>query len=265
MDLTCWFPGAAEWFGVDVTVRYPGATRYYGAADHAGRAATKAEAEKIKRYGQDIMPIAYETGGRLGPQSRDALRKLAQHAASAGGGGLLTAAGLENKWRRDLETALFFAVADTLILAMGSDEATQLAKQGPGPPGPPGLAETQLPRRQPCPAAKPDAVADEAQPPLDLEDCFLEVFGGDPSEWALGHTEQDEFRDEEEIAAQLHGDSRSLEAAGSQAATAHNEEACFQHGEGHQALFHFPHEHCVVELCDETTTTPPGHAAPGGS
>ena len=127
MDLTCWFPGSAEWHGVDVTVRYPGATRYYGAADHAGRAATKAEAEKIKRYGQDVLPLAFETGGRLGSQSRGTLRTLAAKAAATGGG-ILTAAGIENRWRRHLESALLFAVADALLLAMGGDQAADLAK-----------------------------------------------------------------------------------------------------------------------------------------
>ena len=127
MDLTCWFPGCAEWHGVDVTVRYPGAVWYYGAADHAGKASAKAEAEKIKRYGQDVLPLAYETGGRLGTQSMQSLRKLAAQAAATDRG-ILTAAGLENRWRRDIESALLFAVADALLLAMGGDQASSLAR-----------------------------------------------------------------------------------------------------------------------------------------
>ena len=69
-----------------MTVRYPGATRYYGTADHAGKAATKAESEKVKRYGEEVLPLAYETGGRLGVQSMDTLRKLAALAAATDGG-----------------------------------------------------------------------------------------------------------------------------------------------------------------------------------
>lgn len=134
MDLTVWYPGTTAWHGVDVTVRYPGATRYYGAADLAGKAASKAEAEKVKRYGKEVLPLAYETGGRLGVQSRDTLRKLAALAAATDGG-ILTAAGLENRWRRRIESALMFAVADTLLLALGGDQAAEIAASKPATTG----------------------------------------------------------------------------------------------------------------------------------
>ena len=46
------------------------------------QAATKAEAEKAKRYGKDILLLVYETCGRLGVRSVDTLRKLAALAAA---------------------------------------------------------------------------------------------------------------------------------------------------------------------------------------
>ena len=212
MDLTCWLPGMPEWHGIDVTVRYPGATRYYGAADHVGKAATKAEAEKVRRYGKGVLPLAYETGGRLGVGSMNSLRQLAAKAAAVDGG-FLTAAGLENRWRRRIEAALLFAVADALLLAMGGEQASHLGtgrvRAGGRPPG----SSSQVVH-----AICTDAPGQTTEVPFDfeteLEACCEEHVFLDPAaaEGAVGHGHQlscppDSLAADEEVAAHLFGDS----------------------------------------------------------
>ena len=107
MDITVWWPGSTAWFGLDVTIRYAGATRYVGAQRTAGKAADIAEREKHRRYGRDVLPVAFEAGGRLGLDSMASLQRLADAAVTAAGGGrVLTRQGLVAQWRRRLEGAL---------------------------------------------------------------------------------------------------------------------------------------------------------------
>ena len=199
MDLTCWFPGGMDWNGIDVTVRYPGATRYYGSADHAGKAANKAEAEKARRYGESVIPMAFETGGRLGTKSSDGLKKLAMQAAESHGG-LLSAAGLENRWRRSLEAALFFGVADALLMAVGGSQASELAKERPAP-APAAAARTAPAQSHRCTQAQAP-VQDEC-PSCELEQEIEGIWMDD-----LGHQMPDQCMDlgaDEEAAIFLHG------------------------------------------------------------
>ena len=107
MDVTCWWPGGLEWFGVDVTVRYAGATRYHGADRRAGAAARRGEKEKHARHGKDVLPLALEAGGRLGAGSECTLRRLADAALSTCNG-FSTRRGLVARWRRRIEAALLF-------------------------------------------------------------------------------------------------------------------------------------------------------------
>ena len=71
LDVTVWFPGATEWFPIDVTVRYAGASRYVEAERTEGMAAKRSEREKLQKYGTGVCPLAFEQGGRLGPQGRE--------------------------------------------------------------------------------------------------------------------------------------------------------------------------------------------------
>ena len=137
MDVTAWWPGALAWYGIDVTVRYAGATRYAGAHRRAGQAAAAAEAEKRRRYGRDVLPLAFEAGGRLGDASMQSLQRLAE-AAAAASGGLLNSTTLLVRWRRRLEGALLFSSADALLCAMGrSQSGAQLAARwGAATPAP---------------------------------------------------------------------------------------------------------------------------------
>ena len=122
MDITCWFPGSLDWYGLDVTVRYAGATRYVGAARRPGLAASRGEKEKKARYGNDVLPIAFEAGGRMGEESERALQQLAD-AADACCGDFSTRRGLATRWRRRMEAALLFAAADSVLCALGKSSA----------------------------------------------------------------------------------------------------------------------------------------------
>ena len=118
MDATCWFPSSLDWYGIDVTVRYAGATRYVGSHRRAGVAAARGEQEKKARYGNGVLPLAFEAGGRLGEESDRTLQRLAD-AAAANSNGFTTRRGLAARWRRRLEAALLFASADTVLCALG--------------------------------------------------------------------------------------------------------------------------------------------------
>ena len=124
MDLTVWWPGSTAWYGIDVTIRYAGATRYYGAEKKAGVAAAAAEREKHRRYGRDVLPVAFEAGGRLGLESITSLQRLADAAATcAATHSVLTRQGIMAQWRRRLEAALQFAAADAVLNALSQSEA----------------------------------------------------------------------------------------------------------------------------------------------
>ena len=116
LNVTCWFPGCIEWFAFDVTVRYPGSQRYVGAPWRQGVAATAGEKDKFRRYGQEVLPLAFETGGRLGSVGMQSLQRLALAACSSSVCAL-TSRGLVNRWRRRLEAALLFAGADVILAA----------------------------------------------------------------------------------------------------------------------------------------------------
>ena len=122
MDLTCWWPGGLEWYGVDVTMRFAGAARYIGAERRVGLAVARGEREKEARYGHGVLPLAFEAGGRLGAKSELTLRRLAD-AAAEHVGGFGTRQGLVMRWRRRCEAALFFSSADAVLCALGHSAA----------------------------------------------------------------------------------------------------------------------------------------------
>ena len=76
--------------------------------------------DKLNRYGPQVVPVAYETYGRLGNRSDQGLRELAamvvQHAQAVGGS---PPRRLFAKWRLDLERALAFGIADTTLQCLG--------------------------------------------------------------------------------------------------------------------------------------------------
>ena len=119
LDVVATWPTLLEQHAVDVTIRCPGAARYGPVAEEAGGTATQAEGEKRDRYGAEVMPLAFETWGRLGPSSCQALRVLAA-AARTLAVDPRDCRNTEAKWRLELEAALCFALADVALLAAGS-------------------------------------------------------------------------------------------------------------------------------------------------
>eukprot|EP00973_Karenia_brevis_P022584 3108021-Karenia_brevis.AAC.1 len=83
------------------------------AAYQVGVAAKDGEMEKLARYGSPVMPLAFETYGRLGIQSQQQLRNLAEgvpshfnHASGYSGSSLYAC------WRLELERTLTREIAD---------------------------------------------------------------------------------------------------------------------------------------------------------
>ena len=180
LDVTCWFPGRIEWFALDVTIRFPGSKRYVGAARKAGEAASVGEREKVRRYGQDVLPLAFETGGRLGAASMRSLQTLAL-AAQASSIGASTTRGLANQWRRRLEEVLVFACADVMLAATQGSGGPAAATD----PRPVVGHKCQTPSAAevaPPPASRPitDVLQDIGDPSMSLEEELADIFGDDP-------------------------------------------------------------------------------------
>ena len=122
----------------DVTVRYavPGdAGRLTAAASRDGAVAREAEEDKRRRYpdGQTpwrAVPLASETGGRLGPAALKHLRKLARkQAARLEDGGEEAVSSLVQRWGAWLSVALQRANAAVLASALGTVTADTELKE----------------------------------------------------------------------------------------------------------------------------------------
>ena len=114
----------------DVTLRYavPGdAPRLRAASNCDGAVAAEAESDKRRRYqdGQTpwrVVPLAVETGGRLGNAALRHLRQLARkQAARLEEGSDEAASSLVTRWAAWLSVALHRANAGVLRAALGSD------------------------------------------------------------------------------------------------------------------------------------------------
>ena len=192
MDLTVWWPGTTAWYGIDVTIRYAGSSRYYGSQNKPGAAAAAAEREKHRRFGRDVLLVAFEAVGRLGPESIASLQRLADAAiTTAATHCVLTRQGVMAQWRRRLEAALQFAAADAVLNALSQSEggrqtATRWCSVAP-PPEPlqayvDGLPEPDRPR-PPAPESQQrgDVHATNSQlcRASDAAGCDLEAGLGD--------------------------------------------------------------------------------------
>jgi len=131
LDLAVRWPGATFLEKVDVTIRCPHASHYSDAFFKVGLAAKTAEKEKYTTYGDSVLPNSFETYGRIGVRSRDALRTLAQHA-SDNATDKTTRGWLAAEWQPSLERTVLFSVADNDLLALGhsySDVAGRLHRR----------------------------------------------------------------------------------------------------------------------------------------
>ena len=80
LNLVLTFPGSVQQHYVDVTIRCPHADSYTGAHHKPGVAAAAAVKEKRAPYGSIVLPLAFESYGRLALKSHRALELLATHA-----------------------------------------------------------------------------------------------------------------------------------------------------------------------------------------
>lgn len=123
MDLYVVFPGSTLRLLVDVTVRSPHASRYPQSAHVIGTAARAGAEEKVALYGSEVLPVPFESYGRLGVEGHNALAALAFAAGSR------TAFGghskLQHGLRRACELALLYATADVALLALGAGFSTR--------------------------------------------------------------------------------------------------------------------------------------------
>ena len=84
MDIVVTFPGSLRQHRVDVTIHSPFAESCARADRVAGAAASAAESAKQSRYGPSVLPVAFETCGRLGYKSIVSLQFLQQVASLLG-------------------------------------------------------------------------------------------------------------------------------------------------------------------------------------
>ena len=114
MDVVLGVPGVEALMLVDVSIRSAAADRY--SKNKAGAAAAAGEQEKTKRYGNAVMPLVFEAGGRLGYESQQTLTSIVSAAAAA----RLCSAYVVAQWRVRLERAVLFAAADAALRAAGA-------------------------------------------------------------------------------------------------------------------------------------------------
>ena len=115
MDVVVQFPGRAAPMLVDVSVRSPFAARY-SSSTKPGHASAVGEREKWRRYGDAVIPLVFESRGRLGQQSLEGLESLVSAAASA----KLCNPACLSTWRARLERAVLYSTADAYLRAAGA-------------------------------------------------------------------------------------------------------------------------------------------------
>ena len=131
LDLYVTFPGVPERFLVDVTVRSPHAARFPDAATRIGQPSAAGAKEKFDLYGPAVLPLAFESYGRIGAAGLRTIATLAVAAASSAFSPA-TSSRFQHLWRAACERALLYASADVALLALGAD-ARRFAPHSRGP------------------------------------------------------------------------------------------------------------------------------------
>ena len=104
LDVVAIFSGSSMQRRIDVTIRSPFTkTCMASNALKPGQAAITGEKAKLTRYGASVLPLSFESLGRLGPDSLGTLETL-RHDASTLGQAFFAATGSAMDWRRQLET-----------------------------------------------------------------------------------------------------------------------------------------------------------------
>ena len=84
MDMVVSWPASCQQWWIDVTVRSPFNTTHTGAWHTAGAAAAAGDRAKEQRYGERVLPLALEPGGRVSPKGLSCLRSLASASRDFG-------------------------------------------------------------------------------------------------------------------------------------------------------------------------------------
>ena len=120
LDLVVSFPGSFEQRWLDVSIRCPLATRYSQAPSVPGSAASKGAEDKLARYGPKVLPLVFESFGRLGTEGKQSLQLLALQAGACAHDHWAVQR-LLPRWQAALERAVHFATAEVTLLAMGAN------------------------------------------------------------------------------------------------------------------------------------------------
>ena len=111
---------------IDVTIHSPFVASCRNADRVVASAATTTESAKKTRYGASVLPVAFETCGRLGFKSIESLQFLQQEA-------LLWGVDIQQArrllhWQRELETLIAYQLADSALICLG--KSSQLFAAG---------------------------------------------------------------------------------------------------------------------------------------
>ena len=116
LDIVSVWPGCPVAHAIDVTIRSAFSSHRY-ADSIPGCAAAAGERSKYSRYGHSVYPISIETLGRMGQKSQDSLRALLSVASIWG------KYALYRVWRRFIEFAVLWELADAVLVALGGPQA----------------------------------------------------------------------------------------------------------------------------------------------
>ena len=122
LDVVALFHGSCIQRKLDVTIRSPFSQACLRSSTvRPGMAATNGEKAKATRYGNTVLPLSFESLGRLGPGSLETLSALRLDARILGRA-FFTATGSITSWQRQLETVLLYEMADAALLCCGKWE-----------------------------------------------------------------------------------------------------------------------------------------------
>ena len=122
LDVVISWPGSGIVHRVDVTVRCPYAARY-AATSHSRSAvaADKGDEDKRVRYGDEVMPLTFESLGRLSAEGHATLAAISRESILYGKKRIGRRPGVQVKTlRARLEVELLRQQADTLLVSLGS-------------------------------------------------------------------------------------------------------------------------------------------------
>ena len=119
LDLVVRAPANPRSRFIDVTIRCPQRKdKDHGEAP--GEMAELGERDKARRYGAHVMPLAFESYGRMGPESMMTLRQLTWDASTVQKCAVhRLATMMYSDWRTKLERTLLLEVADIALCCLG--------------------------------------------------------------------------------------------------------------------------------------------------